>query len=383
MKKILIGYLTVSGILFHIAVASVIYTYPERLYSAFYSVNDWLALKFPAFFASDAQLAANTDFAISQVLPDWRPLDARHGVPPGHARIGNRIYDDPRKAFSSLQKGETLLIGPGHYKQSTVITASNVTIEGDGHVHFSHAYAQNKGNFVIKGNDVFLRNIECSRIRVPHKNGSCIRHEGENLTVERVYFHDSQQGILTGNSPGLVVIRESRFERLGKNGQAHGIYIGGGRLFIDDSIFLASKSEGHEIKSRATSTLIMNSIIASLDGKDSRLIDIPNGGDFSLINSLLEQGPYSRNGDVIGYALERGATHGRVSIKNNTFILERLGHNRLFHANKPVNDFDFSGNIIVSSELQQSFKTPLEGSYFRDRESAGLPPYPSLPDRPK
>ncbi len=381
MKRLLIVYLAVTSVLFHLAAAYLFYTHPQRLYSAINSVNDWLALRLPALFASDAQLAANTHVDISQVLPDWRPLDARHGVPPGHARIGNRIYDDPGTAFHSLQNGETLVIGPGHYKQSSVITVSNVTIVGDGHVHFSHASSQNKGNFVIKSNDVLIRNIECSRIRVRDNNGSCIRLEGENLTVEHVYFHDSQQGILTGHNPGLIVIRDSRFERLGKNGQAHGIYIGGGRLFIEDSIFLASKSEGHEIKSRATATLIMNSIIASLDGEDSRLIDIPNGGDFSLINSVLEQGPYSRNGDVIGYALEKGATHGRVSIKNNIFILERVGLNRLFHAKEAVTRFTFSDNIIVSSKPQHSFETPLPGSYFSDRNAAGLPPYPGLPDR--
>ncbi len=379
MKRLLRLYLVSSGILLHVAVAYVVFTNPQYILSAWYRVDNWLTARLPSVFASDTERAAKITVDLDQVTPRWQPFRARHGVPPGHARIGNRLFEDPVQATHSLRDGETLLIGAGQYRKSLVISASQVTIEGDGNVHFSHAQALGKGNFVVKGNDVLIRNIQCSQIRVADRNGSCIRHEGENLTVDHVYLHDSQQGILTGNNPGLVIIRDSRFERLGNNGQAHGIYIGGGRLLVEDSIFLASKSEGHEIKSRATATLIMNSVIASLDGRDSRLIDLPNGGDFSLFNNVLEQGPHSRNGDVIGYALETGATHGRVAIKNNIFILERAGYNRLFHTNESVKDLTFSGNIIVASDLQHSFDIPLAGNYFTDRKSAGFPPYPSLP----
>ena len=85
--------------------------------------------------------------------------------------------------------------------------------------------------------------------------------------------------MLTGPNPGRILIRNSRFERLGLNGTAHGIYVGGGELYVYQSEFLRSKSQGMEIKSRARKTVIERSVIASLDGVDSRLLDIPNGGE--------------------------------------------------------------------------------------------------------
>ncbi len=379
MRRVLLLYFLTTGILFHVAAAAIIYSKPDLASRTWYSAYDWLARKMPSILASDAQLARSIDIDLETAFSSWQPLASDHSVPDGQARIGKKTYASPLQASKELYDGATLLIGAGHYKQALIIAANNVTIEGVGNVHFSHAQALGKGNLVVTGSDVLIRNIECSEIRVPHQNGSCIRHEGKNLTVEHVYLHDSQQGILTGPNPGLVMIRDSRFQRLGNQGQAHGVYIGGGRLFIDNSIFLASKSAGHEIKSRAAATLIMNSVIASLNGRDSRLIDIADGGDFSLLHSVLEQGPNSLNSDVIGYALERGAVHGKVTIKNNIFILERVGTNTLLHANRPIAELSFSGNIIVSSERQNSHETPLSGRYFKDRKSAGLAAYPALP----
>lgn len=340
-------------------------------------IQDWLATHLPDFFANDAQLAAQTKVILSDVVKPWKPYPSRSRAPTGKAKTYNQTFDSLKKASESLNDGDTLYIGPGTYKEAMTVTANYVKIIGDGHVHFQEAQTKGKATFVIRGNGVDISNIECSGVEVSDGNGACVRLKGKNLRLDNVYFHDSQQGLLTGDNPGTVLIKNSWFERLGHAGTAHGVYVGGGALKIYRSIFLASRDQGHEIKSRALSTIIDYSIIASLDGVDSRLIDISVGGKLSIENSILEQGPVSSNSDVIGYALEKKPKHkvNTISLINNTIIMERLGGSRLLNLGIEPSSLEMFGNVIVSPNLPESFG---ENDYYRSRKEANLLPYPHL-----
>jgi hypothetical protein len=190
--------------------------------------------------------------------------------------------------------------------------------------------------------------------------------------------------LLGGN--GLLVIEDSLFQRLGgdretKIGQAHGIYASQRvtRLELRRNRFLASKEEGHEIKSRARSTLIEDNVIASLDGVDSRLIDIPNGGEVVIRGNVLEIGPNSSNPDLIGLGLERGR-HPKLDhqvnnalIENNTIIIDYGGPTRI------INVRDFPEPLVRNNVVIGGSPQPDGGNrWFIDRRAAGLGPYPAL-----
>ena len=315
---------------------------------------------------------------IGQLFPEWQPLPTSDFAPDAQSlRIGMRIFYSMQDAASALKSGDTLDIGAGVYDTPLVIEVDNVTIRGHGHVVLEKGTAQDKGNMLIQGNNVQIKNLECRLISVSDGNGACIRLEGTNLSVDHVYFHDSDQGILTGTDPGIVRIRDSRFQQLGLNGLSHAIYIGGGELHIENSLFLAAKSEGHEIKSRAQITTIKRSIIASLTGVDSRLIDISNGGTLVVEDSLLAKGPNSSNLDAVGCALEktRQSNH-RVILRGNLIFLERTESNRLLHIGNDKTSVEVLGNLIISKQ-----NTGYEDGNFvyEEREAAGFPEYPALP----
>ena len=80
---------------------------------------------------------------------------------------------------------------------------------------------------------------------------------------------------------------------------------GGDHLIVRRSQILSSKDEGHEIKSRARTTTIEDNEIGSLLGRDSRAIDLPNGGNITIRNNIIQKGPNSLNPDLIGIALEK------------------------------------------------------------------------------
>lgn len=291
-------------------------------------------------------------------------------------------YKTLQQALDAAVDGSIVEIDAGKYKQASVLKANNVTITGvAGKTAIHDKTVEGKGALVIKGDNTTISNLECFNINVSHQNGACIRLEGRNLDLHNVYFHDSQQGLLTGGRPGTVSIYNSRFERLGKGGQAHGIYLGGGRLFITDSYFLSSKSEGHEIKSRASENIITKSVIASLDGKDSRLIDIPFGGILKVTDSVLQQGDKTSNWNLIGFAMEgyKRKTN-MITLRGNIFLLDRRKGNKVLDIKNSKTKPVVAGNAFIGNLKDKNFDD--SNYFFDDREEAKLDPYPYLPPLP-
>ena len=374
-----VGYFALTGLALHLALGGIYLKRPDIILKAkaiaSSQIEERLDLGFHAP-GNDAQVPWEN---VRRQFPEWRPLSTPASAPDAQSmRIGTRIFRSVNDALSALQPGETLDIGSGIYDTPLVVRADNVTILGQGHVVLEKGVAEGKANMVIKGNGVTVRNLECRQISAPDGNGACIRLEGENLFVDHVYFHDSQQGILTGSDPGLVQLGDSRFERLGAHGSAHGIYIGGGQLLVEDSLFLAARDQGHEIKTRAHTSKIVRSVIASLNGQDSRLIDVSNGGTLVVEDSVLAQGPNSSNADMIGFALEArqpAAMSDYVILRNNLILLERNGANQLLHLGNKEARVDVVDNLIISAQ-----DTGYENSniVFKTRKKAGFPKYPAL-----
>ncbi len=79
---------------------------------------------------------------------------------------------------------------------------------------------------------------------------------------------------------------------------------------------------GHEIKSRAMTTSIKDSVIADgLTGTASYSVDLPNGGNDTITNTFIEQGPQSQNPAIIHFGGEGTPYDGSsLSISNDTIV---------------------------------------------------------------
>lgn len=300
----------------------------------------------------------------------------------GIIMVDERVFTELSKAFAAAKNGSIIKLGPGRYHDAGILAANNIQVIGSKGTHIYGKATEGKAAIVVKGNNTIIRNIECSHIKVAANNGACIRAEGHNIKLSNVYIHDTQMGILTGKHPGRVIIEESQFKHIGYHNPTenvgHAIYVNGGRLVILNSKILASKGEGHEVKSRAALTTISNSTIATLNGVDSRLLDIPNGGILKIENSILQQGQNSANGQLIGFGLE-GVKYGNnlLIMKNNLILMERSSGNTLLKKANQIKNIMIKNNIIVG---HGKTRYP-DNTYYPSRRSANLPPYPQLPSK--
>jgi hypothetical protein len=382
LTKITTNYLFLSGVLAHVLVISLFIFQPFLLnkltskvtnyYYAWHKKQDYNALT-----QGNKYTLADE---IESVFSPWQP-ENQSKIMSQPFEVNGIGFSDISTAVSALKAGDELFVSAGTYETPLIIRKNDITITGVGHVIFQRGVASGKGYILSQGNNLTISNIECRDISVRDGNGACVRQEGVNLTLNHVYFHSSQEGVLeTASQAGVINIHNSRFEHLGFNGQAHGIYTNKASLQIEQSLFIAAKSEGHAIKVRGNKLTIEKSIIVSLSSEDSRLIDMPNGGDLLVANSLLAQGPNSVNGQMIGYGLE-GITHQQntISLIDNVVYLERLGSNYLLALSKVDSSITLiqHNNLVIGKDRSKYIDTT--NTYFSDRAELGLPLYPRLP----
>jgi hypothetical protein len=291
-------------------------------------------------------------------------------------------------------------LAPGVYREGAAIRQPGLVLRGEPGARLHGVAVEGKAALVVKTDDVTVEGIECSGIHVRDNNGACIRQEGRDLTVRDVHFHDNQQGILVGAPGGDLLIENSLFERNGFGGRAHGVYVSGS---VDTFTFrgnrvLTTVGAGHGVKSRARRTIIEDNVIASLDGDDSRAIDISDGGDVTIRDNVLQKGPDSRNGQMIGLALE-GEPHGSTDalIEHNLFIfdevddswrdwlkrvLRRVNYNGRVIETKATGSVVLRDNVVVGARWIGDGVVDEGTRRYDTRRAAGLPPYPALPTPP-
>tara|TARA_R110002126_G_scaffold10245_23_gene46521 strand:+ start:675 stop:1841 length:1167 start_codon:yes stop_codon:yes gene_type:complete len=369
------SYIVVSAVLLHAVAGYFFLFHPILVHKAIEQVPFYSAI-FPPAQVSTLK-AADVDKLVQQelltIMPAWQPLETENlsGI-----WLDGQQYTSLPEATKQLKDGSHLKLGPGIYNSAIIVRGDNVIIEGYGHVVFEKAVADGKGAILARGDNLKVKNIECRFISVASKNGACVRLEGSGLTLEHVYFHSSQSGLLeTAKKHGRIIITDSRFENLAKDARAHSIYLNTASLLLTSSVILANRNQ-HSLKSRGPMTVVDNSIIASLSGKSSRLIDISNGGELHITNSLLQHGPGAVNNQAIGFGLE-GVKHdsNKVLISNSVLLLERANSNFVLHAGKNQPEVNISSNLIIGAN------DDFAGNHqVSDRATAQLPAHPKLPD---
>lgn len=300
--------------------------------------------------------------------------------------VDGEEFQSLQEAKSAIKDGSQIYLKAGIYTQGLYVKASDISIIGEENVIFDDAAVDGKAALVLTGNNVLVESIECRNIYVKDLNGACIRFEGKNLTVRDIYAHDSQSGVMTNtNYDSFLHIEFSKFENLGGKatgrGYAHAIYANVGEFVFSDSQVLSVGKEGSGLKSRSRKTLVINSILASLDAKDSRLIDVANYGELIIKNSILQQGNNSSNSQLIAYGLEKQKRKfevNRIEITNNLFLLDRKKANVII-LQKQADSIDIYDNTMIGDFLY-SDDLSKRNDWYISRENAKLKPYPYLPE---
>ena len=238
-------------------------------------------------------------------------------------------------AVAAANNGDIIQVQAGTYTNDFASITKNITLQGVGGMVNLVATVQipnGKAIFVTNGN-ITIDNFSFSGATVADANGAGIRAESGNLVLNNDYFFDNQDGLLAGGSASdTITINNSEFANNGVSdpnsagyGYTHNIYVGNiGNLTINNSYF-HDANIGHEIKSRAATTVIQNSrIFDGPNGTASYSIDLPNGGNAQIINNVIEQGPHSDNPVIVAFGEEGSVPAGSSLLISGNQILNDL-----------------------------------------------------------
>lgn len=303
-------------------------------------------------------------------------------------RTGCR-YSDLQTAIDRTGPGDTLTIAPGLYAFCAVVhkPVRLVGLKGPGgqRAHLGGGTCRQKGALVVASAGVVIEGLEISHINVRHENGACIRIDPVvgDVVVRDLLCYDSENGILGGPSRGSVLIEDSIFERNGRGGRAHGIYISkGDELIFRNSAILSSKGHGHSLKSGARRTVVEGSVIAALEGVNSRALDVYGGGEVVIRGNVIQQGRNSDNHEAIGLAVEPNrlnpAPHTTLVEDNWVIFDDRERCCRWLFFAKPYGPIAVRNNRIVGMTHFSEQPLPMEESgntLYQTREAANLPAY--------
>jgi hypothetical protein len=283
-----------------------------------------------------------------------------------------RQLTGPREAAAVAVDGDLVVFDPGIYRECAIWPASRLTIEARTPPAAMKLTVMNqtivtgptcgdRGLFVFLGSDITVRGLIFEHARDSEHTGAGILMEGGNLTVENSVFLDNENGILAGGPPASVVrIRHVWFEGNGscEGPCAHALYVGKpiARLEVSNCLFRDTHI-GHNIKSRARATMVRDSQIEDgPTGTSSYLIELPDGGDATILNNVLHKGVNTGNREVaisIGTEHLGNPTHSLV-IRANQFTSDLADPVR-FVRNRTDTPARLTGNVLTGRVV------PLEG----------------------
>ncbi|MCC6815071.1 MAG: peptidoglycan DD-metalloendopeptidase family protein [Saprospiraceae bacterium] len=247
-------------------------------------------------------------------------------------KVGSsRFYTSPSQVSSLVSNYDTIEIDAEIYPLDVCFwTAHHLLIRGiNGKAHLKSGgrSAGQKAIWVVQGDSTIIENIEFSECRVPDKNGAGIRLEGRHLVVRNCYFHHNEDGILAGDKTGSnIIIEFCEFAYNGYgDGLSHNIYINHVQSLVFRYNYSHDANVGHLFKSRAKENYILYNRLSGENGTGSYEIDLPNGGNSSIMGNIIQQGPNSQNSGIIAYGLE-GLNNSKphsLKISHNTIMNSR------------------------------------------------------------
>jgi hypothetical protein len=239
----------------------------------------------------------------------------------------NRTLTRPSQAAAIAADGDLIEIDAGLYSGDVCTWyANNLTIRGVGgraRLDAAGRSAQGKAIWVIAGAGTTVENVEFSGCRVADRNGAGIRQEGAGLSVRNSSFHDNEMGILTSsNSVSDILLESCEFAYNGAgDGYSHNIYVNRVRSFTLRYSYSHHSASGHLVKSRALKNVLEYNRLTGENGTEVYSVDLPNGGESTLVGNLIQQSPYSANRGIVSYAAE-GAVNPvqQFTALNNTIV---------------------------------------------------------------
>ncbi|MFM8330258.1 MAG: hypothetical protein ACKN9T_01065 [Candidatus Methylumidiphilus sp.] len=316
-------------------------------------------------------------------------------APPAAAKVSGTVtvcnsgcdFQDLQKAVDAAPSGGTVSVA-AEVNGTCAVINKPLRLLGQrdangGRPHFAGGICWGKAPFVTMAPNILIDGFEISGVKTGDGNGACIRIDPgtRDLVIRNVYCHDSQMAVLGGDA-GRLLIEDSVFERTAPNASySHLLYLSdGNEAVIRRCKLLSATNLGHTLKSGYKRLLVEDSVIAALNGHNSRAIDAYGGGDIVLRGNVIQQGAESDNNDIIAIALEpkRLVPTGHALLMERNWVLfdDAKRWHKVLIRGQHLGPLVVRDNVFVGlTGIGEDGVTQDGNRWFDSRENAGLPKF--------
>jgi hypothetical protein len=235
-----------------------------------------------------------------------------------------------QEVLARAADGDVIELLPGQYGPlNLVLENRRLTLRGLGDprpvIDGGGRMGEARALIHVRGGEVLLENLELRGARSGNAQGAGVLLQGGRLTVRRLRLRDHEQGLMALNDPDSeLVVEDSEFGMAPRveGGLHHLLNVGRiARLQVSGSRFQQG-FEGHLIKSRAAVTDIRHNLIHDGPrGGVSYEIELPLGGEATIIGNVIGQGRETQNPVMVAYGSEGSAwPRNRLVLSHNTFL---------------------------------------------------------------
>jgi len=267
-------------------------------------------------------------------------------------------FSQLQQAIDAIGDGRgSISIAPGRHAQCAVQTMGEIAYLAaePGTAIFDGVTCEGKAALVLRGRSAEVSGLIFQNMQVPDFNGAGIGMEQGSLTVAESWFRDSQQGILTGDSPdGRLVVDRSTFTRLGTcegaGGCAHSIYTGNvGLVRISRTRFEQGRG-GHYLKSRGSRVEVAGNSFDDAGGQATNyMIDLPGGASGQITGNWFVQGRDKENYSAFIAIAAEGRQHSSAGLAiagNDARLAPGVDRNTIFVADWSGDDLAIGDNVL-------------------------------------
>jgi hypothetical protein len=214
-------------------------------------------------------------------------------------------------------------------------------------------YWDGKGIWEVKEGSLKVSGITFRNARVPDNNGAGIRFTKGKLTVENCKFLYNENGILTGNQGGTLIIRHTEFGYMGYgDGYSHNIYVGRIDTLKMSGCYSHHSRTGHLLKCRAKFSVVANNRLTNENDNTynaSYEMDFPDGGTHIVVGNIVQQSIQSPNPAIIAFAEENNTiwSENKLYLSHNTILNSKTTTNPLLLSSAKTP----AGSIVMVNNL--------------------------------
>jgi hypothetical protein len=292
----------------------------------------------------------------------------------------NQQYATIAAAVAASSAGDTITVQAGIYSNDWLNITHDLTLTAIGgwvKLVAGPGWQPPDGKAMItESGTVTISGFDISNVTVPDANGAAIRYQGGTLILDNVFIHDNQDGILAAADPaGSITIRNSEFAHngIGGDGHTHNVYVGPLNTFTLTNSYIHDAVIGHEVKSRATNNIITGNRIFDNAGSASYSIDLPNGGNATIRDNIIQQGPNTQNPAIIAYGEEGNLiANASATIDANTIVNDRSSGTSLWNATNQA--VTYTNNRVYGPQVVSGPVAPSNTVTLIDRPVLDLSP---------